>query len=167
MPRPRPVSRWRTRLLMRPWSPATSSSLSRPWPVQVLFSGSSEGESMMPKQGLRPYLGTLCLVLAICGAFACSDSPTAPPAGARFLIRQSNEDFHVLIQDPQTIAEAERQIATPSKFVTGRLLRGDGGFNGPWHWHLDPNTIAFVELSIEVCDGRPSDIETNLDYWLN
>jgi hypothetical protein len=29
--------------------------------------------------------------------------------------------------------------------------------NSPWSWHLEE--VTFVEAAIELCDGRPSDVE--------
>lgn len=43
----------------------------------------------------------------------------------------------------------------------GPLRRGDGGFNAPWTWHLDPAETRFVEVAIEICDGRPSYVEAH------
>jgi hypothetical protein len=50
--------------------------------------------------------------------------------------------------------------------VTGKLARGDGGFNQPWGWHLEPATVRMAEVSIELCDGRPSMVQEGLEYWL-
>ena len=30
-------------------------------------------------------------------------------------------------------------------------------FNAGWSWHLED--VEFVEVAIELCDGRPSDVE--------
>lgn len=43
--------------------------------------------------------------------------------------------------------------------VSGIVKAGDGGFNSPWHWHLDPATIVLGDFFIELCDGGPSDPE--------
>jgi hypothetical protein len=115
----------------------------------------------------RPMLALVWFTLVISGTVACSDSPTSPRGEALFLVRVCGQTFHVLISDPQTIAEAESQIETPTKHVTGRLAMGDGGFNRPWHWHLDPGTVTFVDASVEVCDGCPADVEHDLNYWVN
>jgi hypothetical protein len=46
-----------------------------------------------------------------------------------------------------------------TKHISGTISAGDGGFNQPWHWHLLPDTIRLVDISMEVCDGRPSYVE--------
>jgi hypothetical protein len=35
-----------------------------------------------------------------------------------------------------------------------------------WSWHTDPAAVEFVQKAIEVCDGRPSDVEKNKAEWL-
>lgn len=45
------------------------------------------------------------------------------------------------MRDPALIAEAERLIAAgDQKIILGELRSGDGGFNAPWSWHMDPAT---------------------------
>jgi hypothetical protein len=44
-----------------------------------------------------------------------------------------------------------------SKIVIGTIDRsGDGGVNAGYTWHLDPTTVDLVDMTIELCDGRPS-----------
>jgi hypothetical protein len=38
----------------------------------------------------------------------------------------------------------------------GRIVAGSG-VNTGWSWHLED--VEFVEVAIEICDGRPSDVE--------
>ena len=42
-----------------------------------------------------------------------------------------------------------------------RIAQGNGGFNTPWNWHLDPDTVSLPEVAIELCDGCPSDVEAS------
>jgi hypothetical protein len=51
--------------------------------------------------------------------------------------------------------------------ITGDLATGDGGFNSPWSWHIEPGTVEVADLAIELCDGRPSMVEADVDYWIN
>jgi hypothetical protein len=60
----------------------------------------------------------------------------------------------------------ESYEAKNSMHVTDKLARGDGGFNIPWPWHLEPDSVRMAEVSIELCDGRPSLIEEDLEYWI-
>lgn len=50
--------------------------------------------------------------------------------------------------------------------ATGELGAGAAGYNDPWNWHLIPATVHTPDLAIEVCDGRPSMVEDDLDCWL-
>lgn len=51
--------------------------------------------------------------------------------------------------------------------VSGTLARGDGGFNTGWSWHWIPASVHAADPAIEVCDGRPSFVEEDLDYWVD
>lgn len=100
----------------------------------------------------------LAFLLVACGA------PTAPaPTAAEFLIEVvPGERFVLRTTDPETIRLAEQNMRGLNiAFPLGPLRRGDGGFNAPWTWHLDPAETRLVEAAIEVCDGRPSYVERN------
>lgn len=79
------------------------------------------------------------------------------------------ERFHLAVATPTQAAIADEALASGRVgVVTGSVVRGDGGFNGGYSWHLDPATVAFPDLATEVCDGRPrSDVEADLDYWVD
>lgn len=84
-----------------------------------------------------------------------------------FTIDVVGEHFSIIATDPETKKLlTENYEGKNSMHVTGRLARGDGGFNSPWPWHLDPDSVRMAEVSIELCDGRPSLIEEDLEYWL-
>lgn len=96
-----------------------------------------------------------------------------PPAGevrSSFTVEVAGDEkerFVVRATDSQTLRQlADNYEGKNNYHVTGRLVRGDGGFNQPWSWHLDPASVRMAEVSIEVCDGRPSFVEEELDYWL-
>jgi len=98
---------------------------------------------------------------------ACSSSPTAPDAnGAEFVVDVAGERFVLALTDPASIAQARENLrGANNRFPIGPLRRGDGGFNQPWSWHLDPAETRMAEAAIEVCDGRPSYVEAHLaDY---
>ena len=101
------------------------------------------------------------MLLAGCG------SPAAPsPAPVDFLVDVAGERFVLRLTDPGAIRLAQaNQRGETSAFPFGTVRRGDGGFNQPWSWHLDPADATFVELAIEICDGRPSYLEAHLDEY--
>ena len=87
--------------------------------------------------------------------------------GALYLVRVVGETFRMRVVDPAAIAEADALIGKPTKIIIGNLEAGNGnGDNIGWSWHLDPTSIHFGDMAVEVCDGLPSHIENDLDYWL-
>ncbi len=41
----------------------------------------------------------------------------------------------------------------------GRILR-ETGVNEGWSWSPDPDDFEFADLTAEVCDGEPADVES-------
>lgn len=105
--------------------------------------------------------GVLLGLLSGCG------SPAAPGAApADFVVDVVGERFVLRLTDPDAIALAEANLrGANNRFPLGPVRRGNGGFNQPWSWHLDPDDTTLVELAIEVCDGRPSYLEAHLDEY--
>lgn len=88
------------------------------------------------------------------------------PSGDFFVVDVLGERFVIHVTDPETVSLANENLEGKNKlFPSGQLARGDGGFNKPWSWYLKPETVRMVEVSIEVCDGTPSFVEKELDYW--
>lgn len=89
-------------------------------------------------------------------------------SGWLFVVDVNGERFKVLVRDP-AIADVLRSMLRGERggIVMGELRAGDGGFNKPWSWHLDPDTVEVADATIELCDGMPSYVESELNYWLN
>ena len=109
---------------------------------------------------------------------ACSDPrPTEPDVEtAVFLaiadscppVNGMTQRFRFMTSDPQVIAQSTARIGNPEEiWVTGVFRTGDGGFNAPWHWHHDPDSVELAEVTIEACQGCPSLVDDDLDYWTN
>ena len=80
-----------------------------------------------------------------------------PSQGAVVTFRVVDETFKVLLTDPAQIDLARRVLAGSAKrFPNGRIQSGTD-VNTGWSWHL--SEVDLVEASIEVCDGKPSDVE--------
>lgn len=107
---------------------------------------------------MRPLTITGTLLVSLLAA-ACSGL-TEPAATADFVVSVDGERFVLRLTDPATIqlAEDNRQ-GRNNKFPIGPLRQGNGGFNAPWTWHLDPAQTRLVDAAIEICDGRPSYVE--------
>ncbi len=122
---------------------------------------------------MRPvFLALLIAVLAVSVIALLIFSPLllggGRSGGKYFLVDVLGERFVIYVTDAETIRLAEDNMRGLNRlFPIGKLERGDGGFNRPWSWHLRPDTVRFAEFSIELCDGLPSYVESELDYWVD
>lgn len=131
---------------------------------------------------------TLAAILVACGSAAsptpsapASDAPSTTPSRAPTAVPSPSEEpfpdeavvtlrvgdeeeYRILLTAPDDIEIAQRLLAgEPAPTIpNGVVVRGDdGGVNAPWSWHIDPATLEWAELTIEVCDGLPSDVEAD------
>ena len=103
----------------------------------------------------------LGLVLASCS----SDSAGTPSTD--FIVAVGTETFVFRTTHPETIRLGfETMNGRRQLFPGGPLRRGNGGFNTPWSWHLDPAETRLTEAAIEVCDGTPSYVESHVDAFV-
>ncbi len=83
----------------------------------------------------------------------------------------SGELFNLWSTNEDTIDQIMALDAGTSSasIPNGPLMRGSGmaNHNAPWSWHLDPEMTSMAEVTIEVCDGAPSFVEDNLDYFVD
>ena len=110
----------------------------------------------------------IALALAVGGAIvaagcAAGEGASPTPSGAIIVTFEVNEgeQFRVLLIDPadQTIATRLFDGAEGPDIPNGRIVR-QTGVNEGWSWSLDPADFEFAELTTEVCDGNPSDVES-------
>jgi hypothetical protein len=89
---------------------------------------------------------------------ACdSDGPTSPSDDAIVTFQVGAEQFRVELSTKEQVDAARRaQQGGPARIPTGRIVTGAGANTG-WSWHLED--VTFTEVAIELCDGRPSDVE--------
>lgn len=107
------------------------------------------------------------LLCALTLATACDETSFMPEAPARYGIEVSGETFVVEVTSAEQVAALEARLASGREGVlSGELAAGDGGYNEPWSWHMVPSTVEVPDMSIEVCDGRPSMVEDDLDDWI-
>lgn len=99
-------------------------------------------------------------------------APPAPPAMATFSFQVRgkglDERFVHSTASSAFIAAARAQLALPvadrRQFPAGPIAAGNGSFNLNWGWHF--TDVSLVEAAVEVCDGTPSMVQANLNYWL-
>ena len=96
-----------------------------------------------------------------------SVAPSASPSGGgegvvvTFRVADA-EEYRILLTDPEDIAVAERLLAGEEapRIPNGVIVRGgNGGVNTGYSWHIDPDSVEFAEMTIELCDGLPSYVE--------
>lgn len=78
------------------------------------------------------------------------------------------ERFSIFVTKASTIDQiiALWNGQSNARIPNGRLRAGRVSYNLPWSWHIDPEEIEMAEATIELCDGTPSFVESELDYWL-
>jgi len=78
------------------------------------------------------------------------------------------EKYSIFITNPETIEQvlALQTGGSRATIPSGKLVRGGVPYNQPWSWHIDSEDIHMAEMTIELCDGIPSHVEENLDYWI-
>lgn len=113
------------------------------------------------------------LIIAACGQKEQKASVPEPAHRDFEVVVAGEECFILRLIDPVRIAEARQLLrdTASGSFPVGELRRGDGGFNvcgqHRWQWHIDPASVQFAEMAVELCDGRPSFVQERLDYWID
>jgi len=81
-----------------------------------------------------------------------------------------DETWHVWVTNAQAIDDLYAlQAGTSTRAIPGgQILAGPGvaNHNAPWSWHLAPDSIQMADVAAEVCDGRPSIVESLLADYL-
>ena len=99
----------------------------------------------------------LVVALGLLAASCRSDSPTSPSTMATVTLAVGSETFRVALTTPEQVAAARAaQAGGRARIPNGRIVAGTQ-VNTGWTWHLED--VAFAEATIELCDGRPSDVE--------
>jgi len=116
----------------------------------------------------------MCLIAACLLLFAGCGEDRIRDVGDSTLeatFRVDDETFKVRITNSKTIEDIVDvwQRTSSATIPNGALLpgSGDGDYNKPWSWHLDSEDIEMAEVTTEVCSAKPSEVEANLDEWLN
>jgi hypothetical protein len=107
------------------------------------------------------------LALSVVLVAATCEASTAPEPPVRYLLEVSGETFVVEVRTTDQVDQLEARLASGQEgVISGELAAGDAGYNQPWSWHMVPTTVHAPDVAIEVCDGRPSMVEEDLEYWV-
>ncbi|MGO1078911.1 BP74-related protein [Inquilinus sp. CA228] len=86
-----------------------------------------------------------------------------------FAFEQSSSpgiEFIIELNDDQKIQHARNILSgeeTQSVHVHGRIIKRMAPYNPRFNFYLDPNTIDFFQMAIEVCDANMMYVEDHLD----
>jgi hypothetical protein len=99
----------------------------------------------------------LAILTSCVFALGCGASPASPTRAAIVTFQVADEIFRVwLVGDDQISAAVRAQAGSGGRIPNGRIVDGTE-VNSGWSWHLVD--VSFAEVTIELCDGRPSDVE--------
>src|SRR5690349_303853 len=102
-------------------------------------------------------LATGTCVVLLWGSGCGGSAPAAPSPRAVVTFAVTDETFYVSLTTTDQIAAARAaQNGGRARIPNGRIVAGTD-VNTGWSWHLED--VTFAEQTIELCDGRPSDVE--------
>ncbi|MBM7116191.1 calmodulin [Archangium primigenium] len=81
-------------------------------------------------------------------------------------MQQQGQEFIFEVTDEARIQKARDILAGKEKneiHVHGRLIKRRQPYNPKWDFHLDPATISFFMMAIEVCDANMQYVQDHLD----
>jgi hypothetical protein len=95
-------------------------------------------------------------------------SVSQPPEGSVIVTLKvaGDQQYRILLTDPADIAGAIGLLQGdigPS-IPNGKVVRhaGEDPVNRGYTWSIDPNDFEWADVTTEVCDGIPSDVEQGL-----
>jgi PKD repeat protein len=129
---------------------------------------------------MRPKLFSIFFILLfLCVTFSQSSASTV-----YFLVGElpglppRYESYVIPLSDPADIAHARDLITygpgVGNAIVAAKIAKGANGINRnyldpyhtPWSWHVS-DFLDFYDMAMEICDGGPSFVENDLDYWVD
>jgi hypothetical protein len=108
-------------------------------------------------------------VLGIFLLSGCTASPKQSSSTVAFFevgFHGKQKPFVIRLDETNKIIHARRILSREEKgktHISGMISKGTTCYNPRWRLSLDPSSIQFFELAIEVCDAAPDFIEDNLD----
>ena len=90
-------------------------------------------------------------------AAGCGGDTNAPSPARTATVQVSGETYRIALTTPELVAAAEAAKAGVGRRIpNGRIVMGTD-VNTGWTWHVED--VQFADVTIELCDGRPSDVE--------
>jgi hypothetical protein len=116
---------------------------------------------------LRARMTAILSALAVAVAMAVSGTPAVAAPATEYVAKirvgegSNVEYFRIHLVEAADITAAFANLTKQSnQFPNGLIVRTGPEVNVGYSWHIDPTDVDFVDFSIEVCDGLPSDVES-------
>jgi hypothetical protein len=110
---------------------------------------------------------TLILTAVTLAALAGTPAVAATAPAKRALVtwKVGAERFRTYLNRPGDVALVRTAIKKemPAGIPVGRIYRGSRENRGH-RWHL--RNVRLAEVTIELCDGLPSYLDDDLEYWI-
>ncbi|WNV86449.1 hypothetical protein [Umezawaea sp. Da 62-37] len=96
-----------------------------------------------------------------------ADGPAARQEAAyfEFTAPSYSAGFVVKITKQEEIDNARAMLAdeTGRRYIVGRIVKRPAPYNPRWSFHYNPDSVAFSDGVIEVCDAGTEYVEDHLD----
>ena len=88
-------------------------------------------------------------------------TPGGRPSAVIVTFDVEGEQFRILVTDADQIRHVQQLLegGEEGRIPNGLIVRGETGVNEGWSWSIDPASLEFADMTIEVCDGLPSHVE--------
>ncbi len=121
----------------------------------------------------REVLKVFSIVILAILTLSCGKELLPEPSPSRtflFDTRPYGEQFAASTSKPEVVEQVLSQLTLPEDerfmFINGKIAGGNNDYNLNWNWHFIEDQWELTDFAIEVCDGRPSMVQSDLDYWL-
>lgn len=115
---------------------------------------------------MRARATALLSTLALAATAIFAAPAAAAPASTEYVATvrvdggSGSEYYRIHLVEAADIAAAFDSLSGASnQFPNGLVDRSGPEYNVGYSWHIDPNDVEFVDITMELCDGLPSDVE--------